>query len=164
MIDKHWKAIYIKNLFLSIQIAKSLDFGKLKAGSTVFIGRGESNNGIQGFVSNKMSEKKDCITIGMVATKKSFWQQYDFATSQNILVLRDILWNRYNALFICSILNNYVLTKYNYGHPIKLSTFPKEQIMLPIDAIGQLDYNFMNEYIKELMKYKLHEYLDYAAK
>ena len=79
----------------------------------------------------------------------AFWQNNNFATSQNILVLRNKKYNKYSANFICSVLNNYLLKKYGYGNAIKLSTFPKEKIMLPVNSKGEPDYKFMEEYIKE---------------
>lgn len=147
--DIKWKKFSIINIVENINIAKSSDFGKLKKGATVFIGRQENNNGIQGFVNKNENECPDCITIGMVGKPTAFWQSWSFATSQNILVLRNCCFNKYNAKFICSILNKYVLTKYNYGKPIKLSTFPKEKIMLPVNSRKEPDYKFMEEYIKE---------------
>ena len=148
--DVEWKLFSINNIIDNINIAKSSDFGKLKEGQTVFIGRQETNNGIQGFVDSNYNENANCITISMVATKMmSFWQSWDFATSQNILILRNCNFNKYNAKFICSILNKYILTKYDYGKPVKLGTFPKEKIMLPINSKGEPDYKFMEEYIKE---------------
>lgn len=148
--DVEWKLFSINNIIDNINIAKSSDFGKLKEGQTVFIGRQETNNGIQGFVDSNYNENANCITISMVATKMmSFWQSWDFATSQNILILRNCNFNKYNAKFICSILNKYILTKYDYGKPVKLGTFPKEKIMLPINSKGEPDYEFMEEYIKE---------------
>lgn len=148
--DVKWKEFEISKIANSINIAKSNDYGKLKKGSIAFIGRQEINNGLQGFVDILPTEAKNCITISMVATHMmAFWQKYDFATSQNILVIRNIKYNKYSAIFICSILNNYLLKKYGYGNVIKLSTFPKEKIMLPVDSKGKPDYKFMEEYIKE---------------
>ena len=148
--NAHWCEFYISNIIDSINIAKSSDFGKLKSGKTVFVGRQETNNGIQGFVHILPNEKKNCITISMVATHMmAFWQNFDFATSQNILVLRNKKFNKYSAYFICSVLNNYLLKKYGYGNVVKLSTFPKEKIMLPANSEGEPDYKFMEEYIKE---------------
>ncbi|MDD4556440.1 MAG: restriction endonuclease subunit S [Alphaproteobacteria bacterium] len=161
--DREWREFKIEDLFKSVNIAKSLDYGKLNKGATVFIGRQETNNAIQGFVDATVSEKKDCITISMVATKMmSFWQQYDFATSQNILILRNRKYNVFNTKFICSIFNNYTLKKYNYGNPVKISTFPKEKILLPTNSESQPDYEFMEDYTKKVINDKKQEYIEYA--
>lgn len=147
--DREWKEFKISEIITSQNIAKSKDYGKLTVGNTVFVGRQETNNGIQGFVNEKHCEVKNCITISMVGNPKAFWQQYNFSASQNILVLRNRIYNKYNALFICSVLNNYVLKKYNYGKPIKISTFCNEKIILPTTKNGKPNYAFMEDYIKE---------------
>lgn len=148
--DREWKDFRTSDIFETTNIAKSKDFKKLKNGNTVFVGRQEWNNGIQGYADTEISEEKNCITISMVATTmKAFWQQYDFATSQNILVLRNKKYNKYNAIFISSVFNEYLLKKYGYGNPVKISTFPKEKILLSVNEQGLLDYDFMESYAKE---------------
>lgn len=159
-----WEIFNISDIVEKINIAKSRDFGKLSYGDTVFIGRQETKNGIQGFVSISPFELKNCITISMVGNSKAFWQQYDFATSQNILVLRNTKFNKYNAIFICSILNNYVLKKFNYGKPIKLSTFTNDKIILPVNLKGEPDYKFMEEYIKERESKFKEQYKEHTKK
>ena len=163
--DREWKEFRIGEISDSLNIAKSKDFGKLEKGETVFIGRQEWNNGIQGYVKAECSEKKNCLTISMVATKMmSFWQQWDFATSQNILVLRNHIFNKKTALFISSNLNNYLLTKYGYGNPVKLGTFKNQKILLPVTQTGEPDFDFMENYIHEVEQEKLSEYKAYAQK
>ena len=158
-----WNDFYIRDIIDSINIAKSSDYGKLKKGNTVFVGRQETNNGIQGFVNISPNEVKNCITISMVATNmKAFWQKWDFATSQNILILRNQKYNSYSAKFICSVMNNYLLTKYGYGNVIKLSTFPKNKILLPVNSKGEPDYEFMEEYIKEREAKLKEQYKNYV--
>ncbi len=159
-----WNFLPIANIIENINIAKSQDFGKLKKGKTIFIGRQETNNGIQGFVNAKISELSNCITIGMVGKPKAFWQSWNFATSQNILILRNKNFNKFSSQFICTILNKNVLTKYNYGKPIKLETFPEEKIMLPINSKGQPDYKFMKEYIKEKERKIKQQYKNFIQK
>ncbi len=159
-----WKVFRIEEITEKINIAKSKNYGDLKKGDTVFIGRQENNNGIQGYVDCECCEKKDCITVSMVATRmKAFWQSYDFATSQNILILRNKKYNKYIALFICCVLNNYLLPKYGYGNPVKVSTFPKEKIMLPVNNLGEPDYEYMEQYIKNMEYNKIIDYLGHIA-
>ena len=51
MTDREWREFKISNVIESQNIAKSKDFGKLESGNTVFVGRQEWNNGIQGYVN-----------------------------------------------------------------------------------------------------------------
>lgn len=159
---KTWCAFKISDIVDNMNIAKSNDFGKLKRGNTTFVGRQSVNNGIQGFVDSRISEAGNCITIGMVGSFVAFWQENAFCTSQNILVLRNKKFNKYNALFICSVLNNYLLKKYSYGKSIKVFTFPEQKIMLPVDKAKKPDYEYMEMYIRNIIKEKRKKYKEYA--
>ena len=148
LTDREWKAFRIGDLFSSIKISKSADFGRLKSGNTAFVGRTGSNNGIQGFVSDNAVQEGGCITVGMVGTMRAFWHNHPFATSQNICILRDEHLNEQTALFLCLMIDR-ALEKYTYNHPVKLGTFPSEMIVLPVTNTGQPDYDFMEQYIKD---------------
>lgn len=162
--DREWGEFRIVDLFQKINIAFSTDYGKTVVGKTKFIGRTSTNNGVQGFVNLPENEKGDCITVSMVGENKSFYQKTGFATSQNILVIRSNFLNEFSSLFVSSILNNYLLTKYSYGNTVKKTTFPKEKILLPITQNGEPDYAFMENFIKERMYQKLKQYNDYLDK
>ena len=157
LTDREWKAYRIGDVFSSIQISKSADFGRLGNGETPFVGRTGSNNGIQGFVNLDSVQDAGCITVGMVGTMRAFWHGHSFAASQNICVLRDEHLNEMTALFLCLMIDR-SLSKYTYNHPIKLGTFPSEMIMLPVTNEGGPDFNFMEQYTKDLMLKKYFQY------
>lgn len=157
--ELEWKEFSIKDLFSYINIAKSSDYGKLPKGNNVFVGRTSSNNGVQGFVEKDTNEQGNCITISMVGDNKAFWQTTNFVTSQNILILRNDVINKFSGLFICSLLNNYHLKKFDYGNPIKLSTFPKERILLPVTDTNEPDYEYMEQYVKNNIYLRNIQYL-----
>ena len=140
--DKEWKAVKFKEIFDEIYIAKSTDYD---------IDIGKIN-------------KENSITIGMVGEPRAFFQKYNFACSQNILVLRHKRLNENNALFLCCLINKYLkLKNYNYGYPVSKERFKKDMIIVPIDGSGKPDYNFMEKYIserKEEHEIKFKEYLE----
>ena len=158
LTDREWRAFRIGEVFSSIKISKSADFGKLKNGDTAFVGRTGSNNGIQGFVDMDFIQDAGCISVGMVGTMRAFWHGHSFATSQNICILRDEHLNEMTALFLCPMIDR-ALSKYTYNHPVKLGTFPNEIIMLPVTDAGDPDYEFMEQYIKDLMLQKYFQYM-----
>lgn len=97
----------------------------------------------------------------MVGVPTAYWQPKEFVASQNILVIRNELFNKYNSNFICSILNNTILKKYNYGKPVNLKHFPNQKLLLPINTQGEPDYDFMEQYIKLKELNKLDTYLKF---
>ena len=144
----NWKKFKVGELF-ECNIAKSLDFGKLENGNTIFIGRTSTNNGVQGKVNAPPCEKGNCITVGMVGDNKAFYQPQEFAASQNILVLRNKRLNEKNGLFFAALINS-LLAKYNYSNTVKKKEFINESILLPITSEGTPDFDYMENYMKNL--------------
>ena len=144
----NWKKFKVGELF-ECNIAKSLDFGKLEKGNTIFIGRTSTNNGVQGKVNAPPCEKGNCITVGMVGDNKAFYQLQEFAASQNILVLRNKRLNEKNGLFFAALINS-LLAKYNYSNTVKKKEFINESILLPITSEGTPDFDYMENYMKNL--------------
>lgn len=151
-----WGEFYFSEVFNNIYIAQSTDLNKLDAGETVFIGRSSDNNGLQDFVNIEPKKiiNNNCITVSMVGEPRAFYQQYDFTSSQNILILRnDKYLNKSIAIYLCSIINNYLMDKgYGYGYPVGLKRVLRNKIILPIDSKNNPNWQFMEDYIKQEMK------------
>lgn len=153
--DVEWKEINFLKLFKEIFIAPATDSNKLSNGNTVFVGRSSSNNGYQGEVSIT-SDKiifSNCITVSMVGEPKAFYQPYDFTCSQNILILRnDTYINKFNAQFLCQIINAYLKTKgFGYGYPVGLNRIIRNSLLLPVSN-NKPNWQFMEDYIKQEQK------------
>lgn len=149
LTDREWAEFKVGDL-LTLKVAKSNDKGNLEVGTVPFVGRSNNNNGLQGFYDAPNVTHGKCITLGMVGTFRAFWQENDFAASQNILTLRAPWLNRHTALFICNIIEMAIKGRYSYGNSIKAGTFGDTILNLPVDDNGQPDYDFMERYIKSL--------------
>lgn len=149
LTDREWAEFRVGDL-LTLKVAKSNDKGNLEVGTVPFVGRSNNNNGLQGFYDAPNVTHGKCITMGMVGTFRAFWQENDFAASQNILTLRAPWLNRHTALFICNIIEMAIKGRYSYGNSIKAGTFGDTILNLPVDDNGQPDYDFMERYIKSL--------------
>lgn len=146
--DRKWAEFKVGDL-MTLKVAKSNDKGNLEVGTVPFVGRSNDNNGLQGFYDAPNVTQGKCITLGMVGTFRAFWQENDFAASQNILTLRAPWLNRHTALFICNIIETAIKGRYSYGNSIKAGTFGDTILNLPVDDNGQPDYDFMEQYIVE---------------
>lgn len=150
LADREWAEFKVGDLF-DIRIARGNDKGNLTVGGDIpFIGRSNCNNGFQGYYNAPYITNGNCITLGMVGTFRAYWQENNFAASQNILTIRERNLNKYTALFICNIIEHAIEGKYSYGHSIKAGTFKDTIINLPITPDGTPDYDFMAQYIKSL--------------
>ncbi|EAI8172410.1 methyltransferase [Campylobacter upsaliensis] len=119
-------------------------------GNVPFISRTTFNNGCDGYVEveAKFITKGNCISIGGEGIY-AFYQKEDFATGTNICVLRNEKLNQYVALFVCAVLNHEIY-RYSYGRARNLGRVENETIKLPINHKGELDFEFMENYIKSL--------------
>lgn len=116
----------------------------------------ENNNKDDGSKEHPISSKifkGNCVTVANNGSSVgcAFYQEKDFTCSHdiNILYLKNKEWNKYTALFICTLIQ---LDKYRwtYGRkwrPIRMSN---STIKLPIDDIGNPDWEFMENYVKGL--------------
>ena len=145
-----WKEYCLKDVFDDISIAKSADIGNLDEGNTPFVGRTDSNNGIQGYVMPTSITRGGCITLSMVGTNVALYQENNFQASQNVAVLRKNSIKKHAALFICSLINFEMQQKYSYGRTAGKTNIENMTLRLPIDASGQPDWNYMEEYMKSL--------------
>lgn len=153
LADVKWKEMYFIDIFDNIYIAKSTDQNKLKVGNVPFIGRSSINNGLQGeyFVEKEKINKGNSLTISMVGEPKCFYQKYSFTCSQNILVLQNNEFiNITNSKFLIPIIDNYLKAKgYGYGYPVGKERVLRNKLLLPVDKNNQINWDFMEEYIKE---------------
>lgn len=151
--DVEWGEFNFLEIFNEIYIAPSSDSNKLKSGKIPFIGRSSANNGYQGDYDVKENKiiKPNCITISMVGEPKSFYQEHNFTCSQNILILRnDKNLNKNISFFLCAIINNYLIKKgYGYGYPVGLNRVKRNSIFVPKDKLGNPNWQFMEDYIKQ---------------
>lgn len=139
-----------------------------KSGNIPFIGSTEYNNGVTEFycledIQNNHKDERstehtlkqkiftgNCVTVsnnGSVGN--AFYQERDFTCSHdiNVLYLKDGEWNKYIAMFICSVIK---LEKYrwNYGRKWRPMRMPDSDIKLPVKANGRPDFEYMEKYIK----------------
>lgn len=103
-------------------------------------------------LSNKIF-KGNCVTVANNGSSVgcAFYQENDFTCSHdiNILYLKDREWNEHIALFICTLIQ---LEKYRwtYGRKWRPIRMLNSEIKLPVDKNGEIDWNFMENYIKSL--------------
>jgi len=132
-----------------------------------YVTRSDSNNGIAHYVSMKnMSygyDEAGCITVGL-DTQTAFWQPYRFVTGQNIQIITSDVLNEYIAQFIIPLLRNQMRAKFNWGgNGATLKRMKTLELMLPANDMGEPDYDYMEQYTKNMMLRKYRQYLSFLA-
>lgn len=159
LTDRKWRDFPIggDDGVFEIKATKSgIDKNKLnpKVGNIPYITRSEIDNGINLFVTEKQSDKyktdeKNVITIGL-DTQTVFYQNTAFYTGQNIQVLRNNNLNHKVAMFIIPLLK-IQMKKFSWGSTgATLGRLNKTKIMLPVKKDNSPDWQFMENYIKQI--------------
>lgn len=158
-----WKEFKISKLF-NVETCSGFDAGDLSlekkpSGDFIFefIGRTESNYGVQGYIKelNFASNKSRSITISQVGTIVAQYRKSDYYTSQNMFKLTpiDFKISERQSLFVVAVLNK-LLNKYSgYSNYPTLTSLNDDYLLLPAKLYNDSlkyhpDWEFMEEYIK----------------
>ena len=171
LTDRVWQGFFIggKEGIFQIKATKSgIDKNKLKVaenGKTPYITRSDMDNGINLFVSDEQMPKykKDdgnVITIGL-DTQTVFYQKNSFWTGQNIQVLSNDNLNYWVAMFIIPLLK-IQMKKFAWGSTgATLGRLNRTRIMLPVNSDGLPDWQFMEDFMKQIERDKTAAVLSY---
>ena len=169
--NTRWKSFFIggKEGIFQIRATKSgIDKNKLKVsenGKTPYITRSDMDNGINLFVSDEQMPKykKDdgnVITIGL-DTQTVFYQKNSFWTGQNIQVLSNDNLNYWVAMFVIPLLK-IQMKKFAWGSTgATLGRLNRTRIMLPVNSDGLPDWQFMEDFMKQIEWDKIAAVLSY---
>jgi len=149
-----WKEFFMIDVFQKVESSKSqIDKIKLTLdGDAIYpyVTRSAINNGIDSFIPEQKEysiNNGNVITIGL-DTQTVFYQKNDFYTGQNIQVISDPKLNEFNALFLIPLIKKQ-MSKFNWGgNGATLSRLKRLQIMLPVNSDGNIDWIFMESFIK----------------
>lgn len=143
-----WKKFRVGDLF-ECETTSAVLSDNMIEGNIPYITRSGENNGNSGTLGNlDKVVHGNCITIGAEGAI-AFYQPDDFIPGVKVYTIRHPNLNRRNAMFIVGILNTEYY-KYSYGRARILDKLKNENIMLPIQANGTPDWNYMEGYIKSL--------------
>lgn len=152
---ENWKYFNINDIF-DISLGKPIHSNQLEESNSYelpYITRTGLNNGLAyfaepNFLTDEKINKKNAITIGAEGYK-AFFQSNDFINGNKISILRNKKLNKYNALFLCLILNIELCDKFNYGRGATNNRIKKLKIKLPFKN-DRPDFEFMENYIKTI--------------
>lgn len=139
----------------AISTSRGYDAGKMnfvqKSSDTYeFIGRTQTDYGLQGYVKKLDSKpnKAHCISISQIGAIHAQLRQKEWYSSQNMFILKPNIEKLFNQWLIVVI--NRVLSKYSgYSSYPTLSSLKEEIILLPT-CNNQIDFEFMDTFIAEL--------------
>lgn len=149
-----WKEFIIIDIFEKLEKPKKRSIQTYESGDTPYVSSSKYDNGVIDYLSPKDGddiEKGKCITVNPL-DGTSFWQEKDFLArgggGSSIFFLRSDKLNKYNALFVCTVLRKKLSVEYNDMANAK--TFEKK-ILLPFNK-DEPDWEYMENFIKEKEK------------
>lgn len=160
-----WKEFYIKDIFQTIQRGKRLTKANFINGNTPYISSSATTNGVDSFVGNKEKVRifENCLTLANSGSVGStFYHPYQFVASDHVTHLKNDNFDKYIYLFIASVIKR-LEDKYNFNREINDKRLKNEIIMLPITETGEINYQFMEDYIKHQEAKLIKKYLDYLT-
>lgn len=161
--EKKWKEFFLTEIFDKIQRGKRLTKANQNSGNIPYISSTSLNNGIDNFIGNKTDVRvfSDCLTIansGSVGA--SFYHPYECIGSDHITHFKKNGMSKYVYMFISTLTNRFS-EKYNFNREINDARISREKIMLPMNDKLEPDYEYMEQYMKNLTYKKINQYLKY---
>lgn len=160
-----WKVFYINEIF-SISAGKRLTKADMDNGQIPFIGATDSNNGITNWIATPNSSfDKNVLGVNYNGSVvENFYHPYGCIFSDDVkrLHLREHADNKYILLFFKTVILQQKV-KYTYGYKFNSQRMERQKILLPVNEEGRPDYEFMEQYGKQIMLQKYQQYLNYIC-
>ena len=157
--DREWGEFELSDIFKNYH-GKRLIKENRKNGNIPLLTATENMQGISSFISNNnMKTYVDFISIDMFG--HSFYHNYLCCGDDNIYFFINNKISNFGKLFIVSCINKNS-NNFSYGKQFRQHNADKNKILLPTTPQGTPDYDFMEDYIKELMSKKRQKYIEYV--
>ena len=150
---ENWEVFRLGDIF-DIKKGKRLTAEDQTIGKTPYIGAIDSNNGIANYIGQEATHSGNTITLSYNGSVgEAFFQPSAFWATDDVNVLyfkkeNGVEFNRYIALFICTILKKEKY-RYCYGRKWVLDSMNETRIKLPTKNNAP-DWEWIEKYIKSL--------------
>lgn len=148
-----WKEFCIGDLF-EVKKGKRLTSSDQTEGATPYIGAIDSNNGVANYIGQKAIHSGNTISLSYNGSVgEAFYQPNPFWATDDVNVLyfksdNGVIFNKYIALFICTILRQEKY-RYSYGRKWVLESMKATIIKLP-SKDNRPDWKLMENYMESL--------------
>lgn len=164
--ERDWMDFAVPEIFQNIQRGKRLKNADHIPGIVPYVSSTANNNGVDDYIEATEGTRvfKNCISLansGSVGT--AFYEPFAFVASDHITSLECKEANEYIYLFLITVLEQQG-SNFNFNREINDIRIKKMRVMLPVTDDGEPDFQFMEDYIRELMTAKREQYQAYVEK
>lgn len=145
-----WKKFKCEELF-DVKRGNVGNLNELFKGETPVVSAYGDYQGIQYYLDVEPTYK-NTLTISFNGSGTGYcaYHEYEFnANSDCGVLIPKFTMNKYIGIFLATCIN-YFAYKYMYGRKMSRDRFLKESLLLPVDSVGNPNWNYMEEYIKKL--------------
>lgn len=162
--DREWKDFSVPYIFQKIQRGKRLKNADHISGIIPYVSSTANNNGVDDYIEVIDGTRvfENCISLansGSVGT--AFYEPFAFVASDHVTSLKRENTSQYVYLFLTAVLEQQG-SNFNFNREINDLRIRKMRVMLPVDDNDEPDYQFMEDYMKELMTAKRKQYQEYV--
>ncbi|KXB34284.1 restriction endonuclease subunit S [Atopobium deltae] len=159
--EKEWGHFLIPDVFSGIQRGKRLKNADHVPGVIPYVSSTANNNGVDDYVKATAGTRSfsDCISLansGSVGT--AFYEPFEFVASDHVTSLKREGTSKFVYLFLVTTIERQG-SNFNFNREINDARIKKMQVMLPVTDAGKPDYNYMEQYAKNMMLRKYEQYL-----
>ncbi|MGN8833705.1 restriction endonuclease subunit S [Selenomonas montiformis] len=151
-----WKEFRISKYFTFSLPQGDLQVKLVEDGDVPLITPSNYNNGLLKRISKDSKSTKyssNCMTVDMFGN--AYYQDEDFFVTAhghvNVLIPKFDL-NKYIGFFVASAIRMMFKEKYSFSEMCTQKVLKKEKIKLPVTSTGEPDWQYMEDYMKMIMK------------
>ena len=155
----NWGKFFIEDI-AEIISGKDIYERERVQGVNPYITATSNQNGIGYFVGNtNVTLESECLSVNRNGSVGyCFYHSYKALYGNDTRKLRPKVKNKYVSLFISMCITNQ-REKYGYGYKMGTGRLKRQRILLPVNNIGQPDWEFMEEYMRQIESRKILDYL-----
>ncbi|MDP0216280.1 restriction endonuclease subunit S [Glaesserella parasuis] len=164
--NTEWREFSFSQVFAEIQRGKRLIKSNQQDGTTPYVSSTATNNGVDNFIDNSTNVRifENCLTLANSGSVGStFFHYYTFVASDHVTALRLEKPNKYIYLFLSGIIKR-LEEKYSFNREINDKRIQREKILLPVNEEGLPDWQFMENFMKQIEQDKITAVLNYYKK
>lgn len=163
--EKEWAHFKMPQIFSMIQRGKRLKNADHIPGTIPYVSSTANNNGVDDYIEATRGTRVfgDCISLansGSVGT--AFYEPFNFVASDHVTALKTEGLSSFAYLFMTATIEKQG-SNFNFNREINDARIKNMQVMLPVDNNGEPDYEYMEQYAKNLMIRKYRQYKEYIS-
>ena len=136
-------------------------------GTVPVLSNSSENNGIAGYIGLKATESGNKITFSDTTTSDAIFYQPNpfvgYPHVQGLYAKQNDLWNEKSLLYFLALFKAAAFGRFDYAAKFTRKIALKMKVTLPVTAVGNIDFRYMEKYIDKLRESRLTDLKNYLC-